>query len=275
MITFRVPSGIGDISWCYSKLTRFTKPFRFEVCGEGPARGMDFVNLLPLVSPSAFADFSYSVEFVQNGNGLPSTVNFDDLEDGTHYLSLNSWLERGNHISDFAPTFPTSYHYHLIREPYPLTNKKRIAVYCSKYEHYSNENWRFWEVSDWVKFLSEVQKMFPVEFVFLGAEYDTGLGKEVCSIMNGVDMVGKANISKTVGIMASSDYVFSYPSGIGVLGDVLNKPTMMFMPRHLTLMCTHFADPKNVESGKFINVVFPTVETALELFTQKGLPHVA
>ena len=57
ILSFRVPSGIGDISWIYSKLASLNLPLRIEVAAGNPKRALPYLELLPMVQEAVYGDF--------------------------------------------------------------------------------------------------------------------------------------------------------------------------------------------------------------------------
>lgn len=280
---FKVPSGIGDISWVYSKLVNFKKPFGLKVCGEGLRRSLPFVELLPRVVDCAYEDFSYFSTFLVQKLGLDAAARLDDLPEGEYYLSANMHLEAGRHLSEFLPDLPTSYHYKFksltdFHRLYSFETTHAIGVYTSKYKNYMND-FKFWTKDEWVFFLRSVSEMLKGDctFVFIGAPFDADLGNdielEVRQFSPTLNLIAKTHIGDVINLMYQLDYLFAYPSGIGVLSDVVELPAMHFIPAtRLNHLVDTYADPGNIRSGQHINVTFCPPKQALVLFQAQGLP---
>lgn len=289
MYTFKVPSGIGDLSWIYSKLVSFKHPYRLEICGDEPRRTLPFSELLPGVQDSKYADFQYWKTFVTQKKGLPVDTNLNDLDPGTYYLSANHHLDNGGKLADFLPDLPTKYHYKINTtaamikrvdqwmtgdlEAYP---KPHIGVYTSKHDSY-RADWRFWKHQGWTEFLEKIHAITGGTFVFIGADFDTDLTQTVacCVGRSGIPrmtLVGQTHIGEVWHLLKRLDYLFAYASGIGILGDVVNVPTTHYLPtpRHDDL-CDTYANPANIESGRHINKLFCTVDEAVDDFKERGL----
>ena len=276
--TFGVPSGIGDISWLYSKLVNLKSSFALEICGNLPRRSKEFAEILPKVENSFYEDFSYRETFVVSDKGISPSTDLEILPPGKYYLSANRFLESGNKLERFLPFLPINYRYEIntqgAKDFLEGLNPPFVGVYCSKYENYKNE-WKFLSADEWGVLLKIIYSLFPCTFVFIGASFDVGLGDEVFNKLNlpAINLIGKTHIKDIVFMMKKFSYLFAYPSGIGVLGDVVDIPTMHFLPTpRLDNLKDTYADPKNIESGKHLNVMFTSVKNVIDIFTLKGLP---
>jgi hypothetical protein len=84
------------------------------------------------------------------------------------------------------------------------------------------------------------------------------------------------NIGATFWLLAQLDYFFAFPSGLGILADVVNTPCMMWYWSNIQnpkfLDC--YADPENVASWRHINLPYNTVEQSLLVFDTQGMRHI-
>jgi hypothetical protein len=286
MITFKVPSGIGDLSWIYSKLINFKRDYRLVICGDNPRRTLPFAELLTGVRHSEYGNFSYWPTFMIKKLGISPNQSLNELEDGKeYYLSANLHLDNGGKLADFLPGTKTTYHYKIKSS---LKRKKKvdnwlskkegpfIGIYTSKYSSY-RKDWKFWTKDKWVEFIEGIYDLTGATFVFIGAEFDLDLGKEIVFKIRKkkipyIDLIGKTHIADCWCLINKLDYVFAYASGIGILCDVIDTPATHYLPtpRHNKL-CDTYADPINIESGRHINKLFCPVEEAVDNFKNRGL----
>lgn len=286
--TFCVPSGIGDISWLYSKLVNWTKSYSFIVCGDQPRRSLPFVELLPNVVNCQYGDFSFEPTFRKKKLGLPVDTNLNKLAaGGTYYLSCNNHVDEGGKLADFLPDLPTTYHYEInlpkeMKKKVNLWIRKNepkgplIGIYTSKYNSYRGD-WKFWSYQDWGSFIQQIYDMIGATFVFIGAGFDLDLGSQVVTEVKRrkiphINLVGQTHIGEVWHLISKLDYLFAYASGIGILGDVIDTPTTHYLPtpRHDAL-CDTYADPKNIKSGRHINKLFCSVDEGVRNFKERGL----
>jgi hypothetical protein len=103
------------------------------------------------------------------------------------------------------------------------------------------------------------------------------VAREVSQFAPTINLIAKTHIGEVITLLESLDYLFAFPSGIGVLGDVVGCPTLHFLPamerlRHLR---ETYADPFTLATGRHLNQHFCSVEEALDLFGEKGLRFVS
>lgn len=289
MLTFNVPSGIGDLSWIYSKLINSKKTFRLVICGDQPRRTLPFAQLLPGVIDARYGEFSYWPTFMRQKRGIPVDTDIDKLADGAeYYLSANLHVDNGGKLADFLPHQKTTYHYDINTTPehkemaelwlgqVKAFDTPFVGIYTSKHNSYKGD-WKFWSYEDWARFIQSIYELTNATFVFIGAEFDLDLGKKVVkecvrrSIPH-INLIGQTHIGEAWELLKRLDYMFAYASGIGIICDVVDTPAMHFLPtpRH-DLLCDTYADPVNIESGRHINKLFCSVEDAVKDFKERGL----
>ena len=288
MLTFNVPPGIGDISWIYCKLASLGRPFQLNICENHTLnRACGFVDILPGVVNGGYKNFSYSQAFLKDKLGLAPDTDIYRLPDGEYYLSANLWLDAGNRIEGFLPTLEPQFHYELATTDQHKENARKaieglprplIVIYTSKYVP-PETGWHLWSPDEWAQFCRRLHEHFDgkVGFAFIGAKFDTTIGHEAAektaAFAPAVNLIGKTEVGDVVEIIREADYLVAFPSGMGILGDVIDTPTMMFLPHKLRLLKDTYADPKNIESGRHINTPYLKVDEAFGLWKKTGLPH--
>lgn len=79
-----------------------------------------------------------------------------------------------------------------------------------------------------------------------------------------------AHIGVTIETIRRLDSFVAYPSGLGILGDVLDTPTVMFYwPDFHDPFINTYADPKNVASGRHLNLLFCPPNDALRVLDSR------
>jgi hypothetical protein len=248
------------------------------------------VNILPGITNLGYTKLSY-VPHIEPNLMPPATTRLEDLDDGTYYFGLNPWLEQGHPLHEAFPDQPTDYHYKLHLPPpeaLPAVRmlrslpQKKIGFYCSSNRHRNNLG--MWSVHQWVEFLKLVGGMYPgCVFIALGAPYDA-------KTLQVADVLGRDNHvyrflnqppCQSFRIMETFSYFFAFPSGLGIMADVLRVPCMMWfwgnLPEWQSRMgglFTAYADPETLASGAHIVAPYGTVEAAFKLFSEKGARHV-
>jgi hypothetical protein len=289
MLKFLVPSGIGDISWIYSKVCGLakTRVIGIEICDDLPHRSAPFVELLPDILSLGYAQgMSYSGVVSE---ALPTQTDLSHLSDGEYVISLNNHLESGNYLKEAFPAQGTNYHYYLpesFEEPrlerLKSCDRVKIGFYCSSIEH--RPELAFWEPQEWVQFLDMVRSAYPSAlFVGIGAPYDDKtlevcdlLGERGYPIMRCLDQ----HIGVTIDVIRNLDFFFSFPSGLGILADVVNTPCQMWFWSNVPGWESHaglpgkYADPEHVESGFHYTAPYEDPETSFSRFVARGAKHI-
>jgi hypothetical protein len=290
MLKFLVPSGIGDISWIYSKVSDLAKKRKigFSICDDKPVRSAPFVDLLPNITNLGYAGNTPYSRVADSS--LPTNTNLSALEDGDHVLSLNQHLEQGNRLEAAFPEQPTDFHYamNLPGDEHCKTlqafrrdtgRRLKLGLYCSSYEHHPDL--KFWTAKQWVEFVSLVRERLPsATIVVIGAPYDNktmevrdllvARGDPVVSYMN-------QHIGETIRIISELDFLFSFPSGLGILADVVHTPCQMWfwgnLPgwERMRGLFGSYADLTHVKNGFHVTAPYEGVLKSFKLFRAKGL----
>lgn len=290
-LNFVVPPGIGDISWIYSKVKALARQrsVSFSICDDLPHRSQPFVDLLPYIENRGYEnDLPYFKAF---GEALPSDTRLGELPAGRYVLTLNPHLESGKKLSEAYPDQPTDYHYGMklpdLSPSIQLVSQLRasclmVGVYCSSFQH--REDILFWKVDEWMEFLRGVKSHLPnSRFVVIGASYDDRTAEVGAALQAaGEDPLffWQQSIGYTFNLLQQLDYFFAFPSGLGVLADVLDVPAMMWfwgnLPdwKHVSGLVGAYADPAHTESGFHLMAPYATPCESLELWVQRGIKFI-
>jgi len=285
MLNLRLPAGIGDISWCYSKLINLKEDFHFYISADNPRRSLDFVQLLPGVR-SAEYDCSNYHRIVYNC--LPHNITRERLTSlsstAVQNFALNHYLEQGNRIEYFIPDIPTDFHYKINTSPADVAfseqviknTESAIGIYTSSY--INSSAWGGWLLYQWKTLICELSRNLPnTTFIFLGADYDAPLTDDLVKLINPIqhiNLCGKTTIGEAIEVLRRLNYFISYPCGLAVLSNVVSTPVMMFYPNHLIKLMYSWPDPKSIEDLSYKGCVFPKPEEALLwLFENYKISH--
>jgi len=282
MITFMVNSGIGDLSWLYSKLDEFTETneVRFLVAMDKRERARPFIEMHPRIKSEGYGNFG---DHIPMKHTIDGNTDLKTLEQKAYPLSINKWLIDGKKLKDWLPNEPTNYKYNLDFTISDKENAKKlmskninIGLYGSSYS--TLRQWNFWKEDLWMDLVHTISKIYPeVTFYVIGASFDIDLGDNLYKTLLAKNIKAVKVIGETLGLALSViknlDYFFSFPSGLGIVANVLNTPTMMFLPPHLEQMKYNFTPDEDNENGFFINTKFISPTEAFELFFENGKQH--
>lgn len=280
---FCIPCGIGDASWLYAKVKHLPallgREVFFSMPDSEPRRGHQLIELLPDVRWAGYEPgWKHSDIFAA---ALSHEAKPDDLIPGKwHALEVNRWLERGNLLKDFWPWCPIDYHYPI---PLPKTctaralelmeglPARKIAVYVSNRDKDKYPGWALWSAEKWVSVLVGLQHIYGKDtgFVFLGAEYDRDKTLDIASKSAQYGLKTRLCLAESLGTalacLRAATLCIAYPSGIGILANVLGVPAIMLLPDCLHRMAGTYADPADIAAGRYHTPVAPATEQVLQL----------
>lgn len=299
-INLCVPAGIGDISWVYSKIKHVKsitgREVVMHVAGEDkPNRGGDLVELLPDVKFGGYVadrnSFNCIIQSIPAD--WPPTIGGIGLLHRPEIINVaaNVHLESGRPLAEWLPFLPTDYHYPISFSPKDIAvatqligdeiQKPYVAVYLSNRdkEKQVHGGWNLWTTKQWIKFLknfSEFDACEGVTFVFLGADYDRDKTNEVAGELRACGHKVKEVIGQPLSValecLRRCDYFFAFPSGIGILANVLRVPGVMLLPWIISGLEKTYADPVDMAYNKYKVWVSPKPEEVLDWVKNIGLP---
>lgn len=268
-----VPSGIGDYSWMHSKLSTLGVSLDVVIADEGYPRLTPFLEMLPCVKSIA----SKKMPFRNlRKASIPPSTSSKALLDRTDCIPMeaNTFLEHGNRLEKWLPDMGLDFHYKvditeahiaaaeaharsLLDSPFPF-----LCIYAAN--ETTCKTWKGWMGKEWADFLHLFRKdIADIPVAFVGAEWDRSLADKVLQVSKQkgtspiVDLVGKLELGATFHIIRSSAYFVSFPSGLGILANVMRRPTTMFYPKVSEGLMRTWADPETIKSGEFRECLFP------------------
>lgn len=274
MIKVTVPSGIGDVSWIYSKLCHANKPIWFEVADGWPYRTVPFLKLLPNVAGAKYSDMQFD-QIVVNQRGIHG-ANFTwkqvlDQGCGMMYLEANHHLERGKRLEDWLPDLPTDFHYPIVDASIVAHQKVNrlldwdnvpkpiIGVSAASYR--GARAWQTWGYDEWSPFLKELLEKIGGTIVLLGGFWDDltdSLAQDGYK-----SLVSKTDEEMAIEVLRRIDYYIGFSSGLGILRTVLNKPAFMLWPEHQEMLQNSWADRKMLLDGTYMHTLWRPVREVM------------
>ena len=274
-LTVVVPAGIGDFSWIYSKLMTLGIPLRVRGTAAGPPRLVPFLRMFPNVTPLPSVKMSFTT--LKRKSIPPHTPKSVLLTaSGEVHLEPNTWLESGNRLEDWLPELDTNLHYPLIIAEEAIAEADAVLPDCPFVCLFAgNEgtarNWQCWHENEWVEFMVGFrQRIADMPFVLVGAAWDVSMAtkivqrakQEQLSIYN---LVSTLALPVSLQVIVRSEYFIAFPSGLGILANVMHQPATMFYPgQSLLRMPGTWCDPATVASHEFRELPFPAPEAMVE-----------
>lgn len=257
MNVVKVPAGIGDVSWMYSKL-KFAPKMHWLVADGWPYRTKQFLELLPEVETANYGNFQYTDIICAeeaigvHGKDWKHISQYEEM-----FLESNSHLEAGKPLADWLPDLPVDYHYEINtndrdadRAVSLLTGISKPIFGVSAASYRGSEAWKTWGYTEWSKFLSQLKAETGASVLLLGGFWDD-LTHALAS--DGYpDLVGKTSIGSAVEILRRLDGYIGFSSGLGILGTVLSKRVFMLWPDHQEKLSTSWAPPHMLESKEYV-----------------------
>lgn len=261
---FLMPSGIGDISWLYSKLVSLGQPMHISVTPGHPQRAVPYLELLPGVTRSDYKGLPTS-DVLERGHHPDMTVPqlLERAGAGPMPIQLNTHLEHGRRIETYMPELPVQHHY-KIRIPQADTDtarelvapwKRFVTFYCANARTASI--WKGWTPADWAEMAALLVPAYQFDgVVLIGADWDISLADEIVPKIQAAgvplkNLTGKLSMGASLQVVRDGRYLVAFPSGIPILAAVMRCPVMMFYPKHLEPMQAAFADPEMIVEGTY------------------------
>ena len=263
-----VHPGIGDISWLLSKLSTVGEDFDLLIAEDlKTRRSLPLKDMVPFIRSAGYGGQEFYYVLSQCGNSLFSEYREAEAKGKRLFMTVNNWLEKGNRIEGFLPDLDTDYHY-------PISGSKEevdfaeetvsrhpaIGIYTSSFG--GIHNWRAWSPFEWLEFMTYVKKEIPeATFYLIGAEWDLDIRDEICRGMQHykldyVDLYGRTTLGEALEIIRRLDYFAGFASGLTILADVVNTPTLMLYPNYLRPMMDAWPDPMSLATGTHKGLVW-------------------
>jgi hypothetical protein len=262
MFNFHVPSGIGDVSWLYSKLINLPEKFTMTVADGWPHRTAPFLNLLPRVERAEYGPFNYD-EIIRQEEyhefGLsPTWRQVFDRNIENVYIECNRHLESGRRLEDWLPDLPTNFHYPIYipfedadRGDMLIRDLPRPIWAISAASYRGSEAWKTWGFEEWKRFLTAWHLHAGGTILLLGGFWDD-LTHTLASNPEYKDIVGKTSVGAMLKVIKEVDGYIGFSSGMGILRTVYKKPVFMLWPDHQVELSTSWAPPEMLENGQYI-----------------------
>jgi ADP-heptose:LPS heptosyltransferase len=267
-----VPSGIGDFSWSYSKLCHLTCKLAVEVAQTGgPLRLAPYAKILPKVRSVGRRSMHWpelKAQAIPAGTTLAELNNMRESELDV-FIETNSHLESNKHLRDWLPELPINHHYDINIPKEDVEGASNlvpdgpfIALFASSIA--TSRAWKAWQEKEWVRLMDLIRRhLGDVDFVLVGAQWDTDLGARIekeakQAKLKFTNLVSMTTAGMVIHIISLSKYFVAFPSGLGILADVICAPATMFYaniaPHHGIM--GNWADAESIKSLRYHERVF-------------------
>jgi ADP-heptose:LPS heptosyltransferase len=266
-----VPSGIGDFSWMWNKLSTIKDAtWEIYVPDSYPQRTKQYIDLLPnakgMLGNHDYRDI-ITWGSAKGAKTWEQTVkNFGDGE--YIYLQANEHLGQGRLLEDWMPDLGSDFHYKFnfnTKEPHFLDPDSGPYMTIHMASMRGIRAWKAWMPESWVAFFELIHKDFPdFTFVLMGGIWDEDTALEVVGLSNNkfniIDLTGRTKITDAIRVIDNSIYYVGYSSGLGVIANVLNVPSVSLWPVHQAELMYSWPDPETVRNRDYMGFVYDAPE---------------
>jgi hypothetical protein len=268
MNTYGVPSGIGDVSWIYSKL-KHCGPAIWEVADGWPHRTAPYLKLLDNVVEASYGQFTYNdILRLEHLQGYREHAKWNDIERkqmGRILIECNQHLEMGRRLEDWLPDLECDFHYPInipedekARAVKLLSTLKRPIWGISAASYRGSEAWKTWGYEEWKDFLKRFEAEFGGTVLLMGGFWDdltSTLASEGYR-----DIVGKTSVPAMVHVLDLIDGYIGFSSGMGIIRTVLKKPVFMMWPDHQIELSTSWAPQWMLDEDRYMTSLWRSVD---------------
>lgn len=273
---FNVPSGIGDISWLYSKLLNIPEVSKgsavlsFHIADGWPYRALPYVNMLPCTAYNDYGNHEYKdiieVERVQKIDH--NKLTWQELKDrgyGAYFIQNNEFLERGTPLAKWCPDLLTTYHYPLIRDEAAEKKAQELLTPATKtrplFGVFGSSKrgvklWKGWLAPEWLEFIKMVKRDFDPHFVLMGAQWDHEIMDEIVVELDKekieyTNITGRTMLAAAVEVLKLLNYFMCFSSGLNVLSTVVGTPCCAMWPDFQHALRYAWAPPDMIQEGSY------------------------
>ncbi len=282
--TLICPSGVGDFSWCWSKLYHVRDEVeQIKIADGWPYRTTPYVKLCGVDSEYE-KDFTYqTIQLNMAAHQCSTWQQYRDFPAPTMATSANAHLERGRRLEEWMPDLPIEFHYslavgvearlkaHGLIFPCQPLDGPVVGISCASYR--GSEAWKTWGRVEWVDFL---QRLIAEGWqpLLMGGFWDD-LTHGVACELGLPDIVGKTTVEEMVAVLDLLDAYIGFSSGMGVIRTVLRKNAFMLWPDFQVELSTSWAPPDMLEEGSYVAHLWRPVEDVWPVARQflKGVPY--
>jgi len=217
-----VPSGIGDIHWSLTKLEDYRRKkeadhVHIAIADEDRRRGHQLLEACPMVNSWEYMKWPYT------------KLRYGRVPEGYIPFESNSWLESGNRIEDWLPSYKPNWQVPLLttdeEESFAVSNHfygtPMLLLYCSSQKGQKIGR-NTWEAYRWDRLATALKRKFHFRIVLVGAEYD-----DLPVTVFDEDLRGKTTFGEIVELINLADVLIGFHSGLHVIANSMRVPNWM------------------------------------------------
>jgi SAM-dependent methyltransferase len=246
-----LPPGIGDSYWSLIKLESFLEREEIEppvdayvACNRSKAhnghkRAFPFISMFPFVCATGVSvgsqvrrDDVWQEAYARRGRTI-----FRDVYGCDFFISYNGHLRFGESMEEIDPDLECNWRPPRFISLEEDQYRRRCAdqygdyivyyfVFHGTYRHWTKE----FDIKSVAQYVRGATEKYGCTPVFAGAIWDgeeATLNHLVRQVPGTVDLRGKTNMGQVFGLMRGARAVVGYPSGLTILGAVLDCPTLI------------------------------------------------
>jgi hypothetical protein len=262
-LSVTVATGIGDISWIYSKLVGLDRTINMTITDDPLyTRAISYVKTLPKISSVQYGPLENADErFTSAWNGTYEELKEKERTGERIVMVANNWINNGQRLEGYYPDLATDFHYEMATTEAQkaeaknfLPNGKYMGIVTGSVG--GNKIWEGWEPDQWIDFMHRVKKEFPeIVFVLIGAPYDMDYHDLLVPKLEGInyiDLVSKTpDMGVTIEVLRKLNYQIGFCNGLGMLANVLNKGVSLFYPKSLEKAMYSWPCPVSIETKDY------------------------
>lgn len=208
MLRVGVPSGVGDVYWCLTKLKAFAagEPVQLVIQSSPFDRAREWVEMVDFIASAEFGVFKCGTAREVGFYGRWKTLDA--------VLWPNAVIDRGERIETWLPHLATDLDFEVKCPDYA----PRVVVYPSSL---GSARWTTRTGEFWDKVITHLTQMVgPVTLV--GAHWDEDLARMITAPCE--NLIGQTSLPQLAGILKSARVVAGVISGITILANHFRTP---------------------------------------------------
>ncbi len=247
-ITINTPQGIGDIFWCYQKLSPYFDRININILimhtDVVQVRAKDWLRLLPKVGDINLKTVKQNYYDQVIGKHWPMAEVLSLREAGNWEIdyAVNKPLEDGVRLEDIDPEYKVEWNVPIEITPCPreFEGENYICLYISGGTKNPDviRDCKVWMPFQWAKLILGLYQRFKWTYpiILIGASYDRQIaeGMARCFPVHGIrtHCYIDSYPANVLYLIQQSKLFIGYQSGLNILADNMNvKQIMMYFPR--------------------------------------------